>query len=112
MAGKPQRWTPERLAWLAATVAEHVERTGRVDWGEIARAAGTTVHGVRFAHQGHAQSGACESVPRLRARYLQQATPEAPSSMAWSSQSTNLLSLCSPGSGGCAAGKAPTNPSG
>lgn len=79
MAGRPSRWTPERLAWLAATVAEHVARTGRVDWGDIARAADTTVHGVRFAHQAHAQSGACESVPQLRARYLQQITPETPS---------------------------------
>lgn len=49
MAGKPQRWTPERLGWLAATVAEHVERTGRVDWGETR---------LREIHTGHLHEAA------------------------------------------------------
>ena len=80
MAGKPQRWTPERLRWLAATVAEHIERTGRVNWTTVAAQAGTTANGVRFAYQSHAQNGQCESIPQLRARYRVGELVEAPAS--------------------------------
>jgi hypothetical protein len=75
MAGTVQRWTPERLGWLAACVVEHIKANGRVDWATLAAQAGTTVNGVRFAFQGYAQAGQVESIPVLRARFLAKPDP-------------------------------------
>lgn len=70
MAGKPQRWTPERVAWLTASVAEQMAATGRANWPLLAAQSGTSANGVRFAFQAAVQDGRCESITAMRARYL------------------------------------------
>lgn len=74
MAGKTYQWTPERRAWLIATVREQIATLGRVDWKALARDAETTYSGVRCAYTRLAMEGTATPISVLLAE-RQHGTP-------------------------------------